>query len=165
LLLAETEPRTEAAPLGTGHAIIHYAICHLKPIWDLGLRTCPCLRPVSITNHQKARGCKSKALWISGPVVEGAPTDTPHGGAEARRKQREETTTGHKQGQLAQLACPETGTDRQRSDYVAAPLSLNELSVGPTERSLSPTHDTHVALGLGTPTHPLAANCHSDLQH
>ena len=59
----------------------------------------------------------------------------------------------------------ETGTDRQRSDYVAAPLFLNGLSVGLTERSLSPTYDTHVALGLGTPTHPLAANCHSYLQH
>jgi hypothetical protein len=34
-----------------------------------------------------------------------------------------------------------------------------------TEHSLSPTHDTHVALGLGTPTHPLGANCHSYLQH
>jgi hypothetical protein len=59
----------------------------------------------------------------------------------------------------------ETGTDRQRSDYVAAPLFLNGLSVGLTERSLSPTYDTHVALGLGTPAHPLAANCHSYLQH
>ena len=59
----------------------------------------------------------------------------------------------------------ETGTDRQRSDYVAAPLFLNGLSVGLTERSLSPTYDTHVALGLGTPTHPLAANCHSYLQN
>jgi hypothetical protein len=28
----------------------------------------------------------------------------------------------------------ETGTDRQRSDYVAAPLSRNGLSVGLTER-------------------------------
>jgi hypothetical protein len=46
----------------------------------------------------------------------------------------------------------ETGTgDRQRSDYVAAPLSLNGLPAGSTERSLSPTHDTHVALGSGTP--------------
>jgi hypothetical protein len=54
----------------------------------------------------------------------------------------------------------------QLSDYVAAPLSLvNGLSVGLTERSLSPTHDTHVALDLGTPTHPLAANCRSYLQH
>jgi hypothetical protein len=46
----------------------------------------------------------------------------------------------------------ETGTDRQlrqRSDYVAPPLSLNGLPAGPTERSLSPTYDTHVALGLG----------------
>jgi hypothetical protein len=34
-----------------------------------------------------------------------------------------------------------------------------------TERSPSPTYDTHVALGLGTPTHPLAANFHSYLQH
>jgi hypothetical protein len=59
----------------------------------------------------------------------------------------------------------ETGTDRQRSDYVAAPLSLKGLPVGSTERSLSPTYDTHVALGLGTPTHPLAANCRSYLQH
>jgi hypothetical protein len=56
-------------------------------------------------------------------------------------------------------------TDRQRSDHVAAPLFLNGLSVGLTERSLSPTYDTHVALGLGTPTHPLAANCRSYLQH
>jgi hypothetical protein len=67
---------------------------------------------------------------------------------------------------LAALTRPRpAGTDRQRSDYVAAPLSLNGVSVGLTERSLSPTYDTHVVLGLGTPTHPLAANCHSYLQH
>jgi hypothetical protein len=64
----------------------------------------------------------------------------------------------------------ETGTDRRQAaseatSYVAAPLSLNGLPVGFTELRLSPTYDTHVALGLGTPTHPLAANCHSYLQH
>jgi hypothetical protein len=59
----------------------------------------------------------------------------------------------------------EARTDRQRNDYVAAPLSLNRLSVGFTERSPSPTYDIPVTLGLGTPTHPLAANCHSYLQH
>jgi hypothetical protein len=59
---------------------------------------------------------------------------------------------------------PPTGSEVTTS-HVAAPLSLNGLSVGLTERRLSPTCDTHVALGLGTPTHPLAANCHSYLQH
>jgi hypothetical protein len=35
-----------------------------------------------------------------------------------------------------------------------APLSLNGLPEGSTERSPSPTYDIHVALGPGTPTHP-----------
>jgi hypothetical protein len=46
----------------------------------------------------------------------------------------------------------ETGTGRQHSDYVAPP-PLYAPTAWLTEHHLSPTYDTHVALGLGDCPH------------
>jgi hypothetical protein len=52
-------------------------------------------------------------------------------------------------------------------DRPAGPMPSPVVPLGPMPSLcyLCNTHDAHVALGLDTPTHPLAANCHSYFRH